>query len=148
MLIYVNLFSCTGQFLQRIHQFPAWRYKLSYQHSRTELEKETESQDSVERSNLHIFKSSTSPYCLLCLGLPKPESIFLQTTPSVRLLQGQGKKREGLRTPKTECQLTILFSAPFHLEGFRCVWYLHFLTLSEFSNENYLVSYWLLQYRV
>lgn len=37
-----------------------------------------------------------------------------------------------LRTPNTDCQSTILFLAPLHIEGFPCMWYLQYLTLPEF----------------
>ena len=40
------------------------------------------------------------------------------------------RNMSGLRIPNTDRQSTILFSALLHAEVFRCVWYLHFLTLS------------------
>lgn len=38
----------------------------------------------------------------------------------------------GLRTPNPNCQSTILFLAPLHIEAFPCMWYLQYLNLPGF----------------
>ena len=121
MPIYVNIFSHTGQFPQRIHQSSTSCHKLSYRHLSAELRKEADSPDSLGRISVPIFSLVRHPP-LSCTGDCQGQGASLyRLRLQFVLCSDKKRKMSSLRTPSTDCQSVILFLAPPHTEGFPCV---------------------------